>query len=276
MGKKIAGIVLIILGLITVFLGIKAVAGTPKNREIIESAVYVGDGKLMAENEGKVVIVHGTLDAELPYVDEETGIVLNSIVAYRRVEKLAMQYDSEKEDDYWEWRLYSDPNYYGGTGKVVAEGVTLGEYAVADQILLAIDATENHTEYEKKELNRFGWDTFEDNERVYLYMGDHMPCDDTRVIEKYYLDYVDTFRVTYDVIPEDNTLEYTVIGLQKNGKLEEVEELDLLAIHSGSLTADDLLAYAKSSGTTATIAVSCIAVLLLGVGIFLILKSRKK
>ena len=103
-----------------------------------------------------------------------------------------------------------------------------------------------------------------------------MPYDDARVTEKYYLDYVDTFRVTYDVIPEDNTLEYTIIGLQKNGKLEKVEELDLLSIHSRNLTADDLLAYAKSSGTTATIAASCIAVLLLGVGIFLILKSRKK
>lgn len=275
MGKKIAGIVLIVFGLITVFLGIKAGAGAPKNREIIESAVYVSDGKVHAENDGKVVIVHGTLDADLPYVDEETGIVLNSIVTYRRVEKASIRYDSEKEQDFWVWGLRSDPDSYGGSVKVIAPGVTLGEFAVADELLMSISTTENRTEYDKKELNRFGWNTFEDNDRVYLYMGDHMPDDDHRVSERYYLDYVDTLRVTYDEIPADNTLEYTIIGIQKNGGLIEVEDLDLLAAHRGQLSVDELLEYAESSASTATIAAICIAVVLLGVGILLVVKSRK-
>ena len=103
MGKKIGGMILIVCALFTAFLGIKATGNAPGNQEIIKDAVYVSDGKVLPENEGKVVIVNGTLDAPLPFVDDETGIELDSIVAYRHVEKARVVLGGEEEVDTWTW-----------------------------------------------------------------------------------------------------------------------------------------------------------------------------
>ena len=128
MAKKIGGIILIVCALFTAFLGIKAAGNAPGNQAIIKDAVYVADGKVLPENEGKVVIVNGTLDAPLPFVDEETGIELNSIVAYRRVEKARVKLGSGDEKDTWTWDSTISENDLGGSKKLVAPGVTLGEF----------------------------------------------------------------------------------------------------------------------------------------------------
>ena len=61
MAKRIIGIILVIAALGTVLLGVKAGGSAPENRKIIESATVVSDGKVLPVNEGKVVIVTGTL-----------------------------------------------------------------------------------------------------------------------------------------------------------------------------------------------------------------------
>lgn len=276
MAKKIIGIILVAAGILTGVLGTVAGGNAAGSKDIIENAIYVEDGIVSAENEGKTVIVHGTLEADLPYADEETGVLLDSIVTYRQVEKLRTNYDSEEERDYWTWDQVMDENKYGGSKKVVAPGVVLGDFAVAEELLLAIEVTEKRTEYDKKELNQKGWQVFDDNGKVFLYQYDHMPCDDEIISEIYYKDYVDTLRVTYSVIPESNTLEYTMIGVQQNGVLVKAEGLDLLAVYSGKLSAQDLLAYAESSARTATITSICIAAVLLGAGIVLFVLGSKK
>ena len=130
MGKKIGGIILIACALFTAFLGIKAAGNAPGNQEIIKDAVYVADGKVLPENEGKVVIVNGTLDAPLPFVDDETGIELDSIVAYRRVEKARVVLGGDDEKDTWSWDATLNENDFGGSKKLVAPGATLGEFEV--------------------------------------------------------------------------------------------------------------------------------------------------
>jgi len=275
MSKKIIGIVLVVAALVTAALAVKITAHAPRNAEIIKSAVLVEDGRVLSENEGKVVIVHGKLTAELPFVDKETGIKLDTIVAYRRVEKLSSEYDSEKEKDYWQWNTVSDPQKLGGSGKVIAPGVSLGEFAVDDAFVLAIAANENRVDYDKKELSRKGWNTFEDNNRTYLYQGEHMPSDNDRVTEKYARDYVDTMRVAYDEMAEKDASEYTLIGVQKGGTLQKAEKLDMLATHSGHLTMEEILSYEESSSKTAMITSFVIAALLLAGGIFLIAAGKK-
>ena len=55
-----------------------------------------------------------------------------------------------------------------------------------------------------------------DDDRVYLYQGDSMPYEDG-MVDKYYKDYLGTLRVSYDETSSENTLEYTIIGVQMNG-----------------------------------------------------------
>ena len=151
--NKIIGIVLIVIGLFCVFGAFSVNAGAPETAEVISNAVYVSDGKVLPENEGKVVIVPGTLDAA-PFVDRETGIALSSAVAFRHVEKLYIEEDTEEKTEYWAWK--TDMSAFGGEKKIVAPNVTLGEFAVAEELLQTLSANKRRTEYSEKELNQMG------------------------------------------------------------------------------------------------------------------------
>ena len=73
----------------------------------------------MPENEGKVVIVNSNLDAPLPFVDDETGMELDSIVAYRYVEKTRVELGGDDEADTWTWDSTLNENDFGGSTTVI-------------------------------------------------------------------------------------------------------------------------------------------------------------
>ena len=276
--NKIIGIVLIVIGLFCVFGAISVNSGAPETAKVISNAVYVSDGKVLPENEGKVVIVPGVLDAA-PYVDRETGIALSSAVAFRRVEKLYIEEDTEDETEYWAWK--TEMSAFGGEKKIVAPNVTLGEFAVAEELLQTLSAGKRRTEYSEKELNQMGWSTFTDSGKTYLYQGDWMPRDEddldsvnTLLDKNAYRDYVGTYRVAYDEMDGDR--EYTVVALQKDGQLVRVPDVTLQALHSGHLTQAEILESAESSAKGGMITAIVGAVLCFGAGAFLIVKKEKK
>lgn len=284
MAKKIGGIILIVCALFTAFLGIKAAGNAPGNQEIIKDAVHVADGKVLPENEGKVVIVNGTLDAPLPFIDEQTGIELNSIVAYRRVEKAWVVLGSDDEKDTWSWNSTLNENDFGGSKKLVAPGVTLGEFEVAEILMQPVPTFGELDEFYIGEDYDVEWYIFEDDGMDYLYQLEYMPLEDGTV----YYDTVirdhttskqkneGTLRVRYDVVEDGTSMDYTIIGRQKNGKLEEVEELDLTATVSGHLTPEEMLEYAESSNTTALIAAAVITLAFAVPGVIMLVKAGKK
>ena len=283
MAKKICGIILIVCALFTAFLGIKAAGNAPGNQAIIKDAVYVADGKVLPENEGKVVIVNGTLDAPLPFVDEETGIELNSIVAYRRVEKARVKLGSGDEKDTWTWDSTISENDFGGSKKLVAPGVTLGEFEVAEILMHPVPTFGELTEFYIGEGYDMDWYVFEEKGLDYLYQLEYMPWNGDEV----YYDTVlrdnltskqkneGTLRVRYDVVEEGTNMDYTIIGLQKNGKLEEVAELDLIATVSGHLTPEEMLGYAESSNTTVLITATVITLAFAIPGVIMLVKAFK-
>lgn len=284
MGKKIGGIILIVCALFTAFLGIKAAGNAPGNQEIIKDAVYVADGKVLPENEGKIVIVNGTLDAPLPFIDGQTGIELNSIVAYRHVEKARVELGSDDEEDTWIWDSTISENDLGGSKKLVAPGVTLGEFEVAEALLQPVPTFGELDEFYIGEEYDAEWYIFEDKGFDYLYHLEYMPLDDGTV---YYDSFFDdnltsrqknegTLRVRYDVVEDGTGMDYTIIGLQKGGRLEEVEELDLTAAVSGHLTPEEMLGYAESSNTTVLITAAVIALAFAVPGVIMLIKAGKK
>ncbi len=285
MGKKIVGIILIVCAMFSAFLGIKAAGNAPGNQEIIKNAVYVADGKVLPENEGKVVIVNGTLEAPLPFVDEETGIELNSIVAYRRVEKARVELGTEEDEvDTWTWDSTLNENDFGGSKKLVAPGVTLGEFEVSEKLMQPIATLGELDEFYIGEDYDVEWYIFEDNGMDYLYQLEYMPLEDGTVYyDSVFDDYLTskqknegTLRVRYDVVEDGTSMDYTIIGLQENGKLEEVEELDLIATVSGHLTPEEMLGYAESSNTTALITAAVIALAFAIPGVLMLVKAGKK
>ena len=284
MKKRMIGIILVIAALCTALLGVKAGGNASGNQEIIKDAVYVADGKVLPENEGKVVIVNGTLEAPLPFVDEETGIELDSIVAYRHVEKARVVLGGEDEIDTWTWDSTLNENDFGGSKKLVAPGVTLGEFEVAEMLLQPVPTLGEMTEFYIGEGYDAQWYIFEEKGLDYLYQLDYMPLEDSEVYrDTVTKDYPTskqknegTLRVRYDVVEDGTSMDYTIIGLQKNGKLEEVEELDLIATVSGHLTPEEMLEHVESSAKTGTIGTIVAAVVLAGLGVLLIVKGGKK
>lgn len=283
MAKRIIGIILVIAALGTVLLGIKAGGAVTENKKIIKGATVVSDGKVLPENEGKVVIVTGTLEAPLPFVDEETGVIIDTIVAHRYVEKARVELGSDDEEDTWTWDSTISKNDLGGSGKVIAPGVAIGEFAVADELMQAVPTLKQREEYSAADLAAKGWNEFRDTGLTYLYQRDSMPREDSTVnYDGFLKEYATskqknegTLRVRYNVMEDDASLDYTIIGLQKNGKLEKVEELDLIATVSGHLTVEELLEYADSSASTAKTTAFIIAAVLAGVGVLLIVRAGK-
>ena len=285
MKKRIIGIILVIAALGTVLLGIKAGGAAPENKKIIESATVVSDGKVLPENEGKVVIVTAALDAHLPFVDEETGIPLNSIVAFRHVEKLAIDTgDDEDPNDRWRWDYASLEEDYGGSKKIYAPGITFGAFQVSDDLMQAVNAREPLKDYSYVNLDALGLDDTLDEGVVYLYDDDYrMPLEEEIVPEVdlfgktdfTYRDMKGTCRVHYSVIPADADLRYTVIALQENGTLEDYEDLKMTDVIAGHLTVEELLAYADSSASSAKTAAFIFAAVLAGIGVLLIVRAGK-
>ena len=272
--KKIIGIVLIAIGLFCVFGAFSINAGAPEKAEVISNAVYVSDGKVLPENEGKVVIVPGTLVAA-PFVDPETGIVIHDMVAYRKVEKLASVEKTKNDKTYevWSWRESYDKNEYGGTEKLVAPNVSLGEFKVASELVQSITLYGQRSEYDKKELNQQGWNVFTDNGYVYLSTEDYMPDEDDSVT-RLNRDYRHSLRVSYTEMA--GGFEYTVVGLQKDGQLVRVPDVTLQAIHSGHLTQAEILESEESSAKGGMIIAIVGAVVCLAAGAFLIVKKEKQ
>lgn len=281
MAKRIIGIILVIAALGTVLLGIKAGGNASGNQEIIENAVYVADGKVLPENEGKVVIVNGTLEAPLPFVDPETGIELDSIVAYRHVEKARVVLGSENKVDTWSWDSTISEDHLGGSKKIAAPGVTIGEFEVAEALLQPVSTLGELTEFYIGADYNLDWYIFEEKGLEYLYSLEYMPWDGDEVYyDTYARDHLTskqknegTLRVRYDVVEEGADMDYTIIGLQKNGKLEEVKELDLIATVSGHLTPEEMLGHAESSNSTALITAAVIALAFGVPGVVMLIKS---
>ena len=276
--KNMIGIVLILATLICVYGGISVRSSAPETAETISNAVYVSDGKVHPENEGKVVIVPGTLDAE-PFVDQETGIKISSTVAFRYVEKLYIEEDSEKKTEYWEWK--TDAIAFGGEKKVLAPNVSLGEFSVAEELIQTLTTNKKRTVYDEKELEQMGWRTFTDNGCTYLYQGDRMPRNEDGIdsvntwIDKYaYQDYVGTYRVAYAEM--DGSPDCTIVALQRNGRLERVPDVVLRALHSGHLTQTEILEYETSSAKGGAVISYVLAVAFLGAEVFLLIKKEKK
>ena len=83
MNKK--GIIFIVIAVVLAIAGFSSM-NTSNQTDAISKAVYVEDGKVLPENEGKIVIVPGKAEVTEPFVDTLTGVPIPHIKANRTVE----------------------------------------------------------------------------------------------------------------------------------------------------------------------------------------------
>ena len=78
--KKIAGVLLLVIGLFFAVSSLKMIfVDTPKMKSALKDAVYVGPDAINEANDGKIVIVCGPFELTTPSYDDELGLTIDSI-----------------------------------------------------------------------------------------------------------------------------------------------------------------------------------------------------
>ncbi len=263
MAKKIIGIVLIFIGLFTAFLGLKAMSQAPEAAEKLESAVYVADAKIYPENEGKIVIVPGKIEAE-PLVDTETGLELPTIKASKQswyavgVKSADVGYD-------WSWMV-------DGVTQTLTAECSVGEFKLYEGMLNGLPVSVDYSDFESSDLKEAGLMDY----YAYVVTDGVYISDDKGGHTRYKDEYEGAVRYKYRIMPVDGELEYTFVGVQKNGALVRDDSLGLIASTEGILSFDDVLAKNESNSAAGNIFAFVSAALFIGGGVVCIVVKKKE
>ena len=147
--KNKGKIILIVLGVVLIALGGKGLMEIPAQKAILENAVYLDEPVVLPENEGKLVIIHGKPEMTAPAYDEELGITLNTIKAYR--------YDEEYKQTSREKGVFK----YGWVSrgqKGIAGEASVGEFALDEKTINGFSADSEYEDFDMAEISAKGYD----------------------------------------------------------------------------------------------------------------------
>ena len=225
MGKA-KGIIMIAAGAIVLAVGIQTFVSAPERTGQIESAVYIENGQVLPENDGKLVIVSGKLEAELPLEDSVTGVKIPSPTATRNVQIYeAKTIDNETT---WDWEPVANDYSEEGNGGINTPSLVsstlvaptkIGDFNISEKLLVSLLRTKNFKDYDYDVLTENGWNLFEGQDGVsYLSESEELPLkmskEDTITNKYKYGSYEGRTRVFYQTIASDDPLIYTFIGTQ--------------------------------------------------------------
>lgn len=140
--KKILGIIFVIAALVCLHGFSTAMSRedghTTKTMEQIEKAVFLQNGKVDKDNEGKPVIVRGKLHTAKSAHDTQLDLTFESAYVERRMETLGDNGKWTEEED-------GSAAYFGKA--------TLGEFKLSKDFLKDIKLTKGYTEFRNSELD---------------------------------------------------------------------------------------------------------------------------
>ena len=146
--KNKGKIILIVLGIVLIALGGKTLMDIPAQKAVLENAVYLDEPVVLPENEGKLVIIHGKPEMTDPVYDEELGITLNTIKAYR--------YDEEYKQTSGEKGVFK----YGWVSrgqKGIAGKASVGEFALDEKTINGLAADSEYEDFDMAEISAKGY-----------------------------------------------------------------------------------------------------------------------
>lgn len=243
--KKIIGVILIVGGLLFASLAIKALVSAPQSYEKIRAAATIKDGKVIPENEGKLVVVSGTLKPAEQLQDPITGVKLPGVTAKRTVWTYKRDTNSDDEQ-VWDWKPentdYSEKANFGINAEILtttmlAAPTLLGEFKVESELLNPLIRNAEFKQYDEKSLNA-GWKVLSGGkESRYCVSKEHwLPKKSTGT---YSTTGYGAQKISYGIVSPDDPLEYTIIGVQKGDTLIKSEDVDSVTTVKGIMTAEE-------------------------------------
>lgn len=146
--KNIGKIILLVLGVALIALGVKSFADLPGQSDVLEAALWLDEAVILPENEGKMVIIHGKPELVAPAYDEELGLTLNTIKAYRYAEEYKLT-SSEKQEYKYGWVSRGQKSIVGKAA--------LGEFALDEKTLIGLPADSEYEDFNMEELSARGY-----------------------------------------------------------------------------------------------------------------------
>ena len=243
--KKIIGVILIVGGLLFASLAIKALVSAPQSYEKIRAAATIKDGKVIPENEGKLVVVSGTLKPAEQLQDPITGVKLPGVTAKRTVWTYKRDTNSDDEQ-VWDWKPentdYSEKANFGINAEILtttmlAAPTLLGEFKVESELLNPLIRNTEFKQYDEKSLNA-GWKVLSGGrESSYCVSKENwLPKKSTGT---YSTTGYGAQKISYGIVSPDDPLEYTIIGVQKGDTLIKREDVDSVTTVKGIMTAEE-------------------------------------
>lgn len=243
--KKIIGVILIIGGILFVSLTIKALVSAPQSYEKIRAAATIKDGRVIPENEGKLVVVSGTLKPAEQLQDPITGVKLPGVTAKRTVWTYKQDTNSDDEK-VWDWKPentdYSEKANFGINAEILtttmlAAPTLLGEFKVESKLLNPLIRNTEFKQYDEKSLNA-GWKVLSGGrESSYCVSKENwLPKKSTGT---YSATGYGVQKISYGIVSPDDPLEYTIIGVQKGDTLIKSEDVDSVTTFKGLMTAEE-------------------------------------
>ena len=243
--KKIIGVILIISGILFASLAVKALMSAPQTYERIKAAATIKDGKVIPENEGKLVVVSGTLKAAEPLQDPITGVKLPGVTAKRTV--WTYERDTNSDDEQvWDWKPentdYSEKANFGInaeilTSTMLAAPTLLGEFKVESKLLNPLIRNTEFTQYDEQNL-KAGWNLLSGGkESRYCISKEHYLPKKSKGM--YTVSGYGAQKISYGIVSPDDPLEYTIVGIQKDGSLVKADNIDAVTTVKGLMTAEE-------------------------------------
>lgn len=243
--KKIIGVILIIGGIFFALLAVKALVSAPQSYEKIRAAATIKDGKLTPENEGKLVVVSGTLKPAEQLQDPITGVKLPGVTAKRTV--WTYERDTNSDDEQvWDWKPettdYSEKGNFGInaeilTSTMLAAPTLLGEFKVESKLLNPLIRNTEFKQYDEESLNA-GWKVLSGGKesRYCVSKENWLPKKSTGM---YSTTGYGAQKISYGIVSPDDPLKYTIIGIQKGDTLIKSEDVDSVTTIKGIMTAEE-------------------------------------
>lgn len=282
---KVKGGILIAAGVLIAAVGVNMAISAPEKENKFSEAVYINDGKVRSENEGKLVVLTGTLEADLPFTDPATGIELPYLTAARNVERYERR--THEDDVIWEWNLinadYSEKGNYGINSPdlisaTILAPTTIGEFTIAEELLMPLNRGKDFVDYDLDNVQQNGWNLLDGAyDKKYLSMKSDIPVEKTTEkdsISTYWQsEYAGMLRISYQIMDPDDPLVYTFIGVQKGNTLVKAKALDMTSTYQGEHTLDEFTEDISRSSKGGMLVSVVIALLLICFGVRSLRKS---
>ena len=249
--KKIIGVILIVGGSLFASLAVKAVVSAPQTYEKIRAAATIKDGRLTPENEGKLVVVSGTLKPAEQLQDPITGVKLPGVTAKRTVWTYKQDTGSGDEK-VWDWHPentdYSEKANFGINAEILtttmlAAPTLLGEFKVEGKLLNPLIRNTEFTQYDEKSL-KDGWNLLSGGKE-----SRYCVSKEYHLLKKTTGTYSSTGdgsqKISYGIVSPDDPLEYTIVGVQKGDTLIKSEDVDSVTSIKGIMTAEEFAEESK-------------------------------